>query len=153
MIVRSLCNTCFQPYELLLEASDLDLIKQVADEQGHTAPCPRLCGGRINLVGETNIGAMAGMLKQPLHISGKQLYQAVNGLGLPDELPQSKIGLESLLKANKVVDVVLEEWGGRFYLHELKLENGLVFHLASGAKGAQVLKVTQERTDGTGNHS
>ena len=152
MIVRSLCNSCFQPYELMLEVSDIDLMKQIADDKGHTVPCPRHCGGRINIVGEPNIGAMTEMLKQPLHISGKQLYQAVNGLGLPDEVPQSKVALESMLKANKVVDVVLEEWGNHFYLHELVLDNGVVYHFASGQKGAQVLKVTQERKDGSGNH-
>lgn len=151
MIVRSLCNTCFQPYELMLEVSELELIKQIADSQGHTATCPRLCGGRINLSGDPSIGAMAGMLKQPLHLSGTQLYQAVNGMGLPDELPQTEIGIVSLLKANKVVDASVEEWGGRFFLNELHLEGGVVVHLASGTKGAQVLKITQERKDGARN--
>lgn len=144
MILRSLCNSCFQPFELLLEASDIELVKQISDEHGHTVPCPRLCGGRINIVGEPNIGAMAEKLKQPMHINGKQLYQAVNGMGLPDELPQSHAALSALLRANKVVGIDLEEWGGKFYIHELKLEGGVTVHLSAGAKGAQVLKVTQE---------
>lgn len=143
MIVRSLCNTCLQPFELLLEASDVDLIKTIIDDEGHTAPCPRLCGGRINIVGNPVLGAMADKLKQPIHISGKQLFQAVHGMGLPDEVPTSLTSISALLRANKVVGVELEEWNGKFYVHELKLEGGVTVHLSAGVKGAMVLKVTQ----------
>lgn len=152
MIVRSLCNSCFQPYELLIEASDIDLLKQIADEAGHTAPCPRLCGGRINLVGEPVIDHMRTKFRESMNITGKELYQAVNGLGLADEVPKDITSLTSILRANRVVGVDIEEVDNRFYLHELKLEGGVTFHLASGPRGAQVLKVTQEPGNGSAHH-
>ena len=76
-------------------------------------------------------------------VTGRQLYQAVLGMGLPDEVPKSTEMVDSILRANRVVKVSVEEHEGKLYLHELHLENGSVVHLASGMKGAQVLKVTR----------
>lgn len=151
MILLSLCNSCFQPYQVLLQPSDVELVKQVADEGGQSCPCPRLCGGKINLIGDATISAMGKdrRLKDPIHITGRQLYQAVNGLGLPDEIPTDALVVDSLLKSNKLTGSVVEEVNGRLYLHELKLENGITIHLAAGQRGAQVLKMTKERTSGT----
>lgn len=144
MIINSLCNTCFQPYELLIEASEVELLKQIADESGHTAPCPRLCGGTINIVGDRTIAAMATdpRNRDPLRINGKELYQAVNGLGLPDELPLNKDVIELLLNT-KVTSIVCNEIGGKYYLGEICFEGDRVMHLTSGPRGAQVLKITK----------
>lgn len=154
MIVRSLCNSCFQPFQLLLQASDVDLVKQVADEEGRTCLCPRLCGGRINLMGDPVIADMAKdqRLREPIDLTGKQLYQAINGMGLPDEVPKHVLTVEAMLKSNKVVGTVMEEVNNRIYLHELVLSNGITIHLAAGQRGAQVLRLTKGDADGTRNH-
>ena len=146
MIVNSLCNTCMQAYQILVETRDISLLKQIATEDGTLCKCPRLCGGFINLVGDQTITAMTSdpRLKAPMKITGSELYKAVNGAGLPDEIPQSKETVEAILKANKVVAAKVEDLDGRLYLHEVELEGGLVVHLASGLRGAQVLKVTKE---------
>ncbi len=146
MILNSLCNLCFQPYQILIEVSDISLIRQIAVEDGKLAPCPRLCGGFINMQGDETIEQMAKdpRLKNPMSLTGKELYKAVNGAGLPDEVPQSKETIEALLKANKVVSTKLEELNGKYYLHEMVLENGLTLHLAAGLRGAHVIKVTKE---------
>jgi hypothetical protein len=150
VIVKSLCNTCLQPFELLLQASDVDLVKQIADEEGHTAPCPRAhCEGRINLVGDPVINEMRGKLRDPIHITGKQLYQAAHGMALPDELPKSAEAIKALLMAHRVVEVDVQEVDDRFYMHEIMLENGVCVHLSGGPRGAQVLKVTREGPRGT----
>lgn len=145
MIINSLCNSCLQPFRLIIEPADVSLVKEISDENGETCPCPRLCGGSINLVGDQVIKSMSEdrRLREPMVVSGKQLYQAVMGIGLPDEVPKSVETVDSLLRANRVVKVSIEEHDGRLYLHELQLENGSVVHLASGMKGAQVLKVTR----------
>ena len=145
MIVFSVCNTCFQTFKLLVQPSDVTLVKQIASEDGYTCLCPRMCGGSINLVGDSTITAMEGKLKEPLSITGRELYQAVNGMGLSDEVPKDSATIEAILIANPVVGVVLEESSGGFYLHELKLENDITVHLAAGSKGARVLKMTKER--------
>jgi hypothetical protein len=150
MIIRSVCNSCFSTFVITLMPDDVSLVRQVVDEKGHSAPCPRLCGGRINMVGDPNIDQVSKLVqKDPTHITGKQLYQAINGAGLPDELPKDILTLVALLKAHKVEDVKMEEIHGRFYLHELTLENGVTLHLSGGPRGAQVLKVTKppRRTD------
>jgi hypothetical protein len=145
MVINSLCNTCLQPFELMLEASDLPLIKQISDPEGNLAPCPRLCGGFINLVGEPTLTVMAKdrRLKKPLRIGGKELYQAVNGLGLPDEIPSSSELIQALLKSETVKKAIIEDSNGRLYLHELHMSGGTIIHLTGGLKGAEVLKVTK----------
>ena len=153
MIVRSLCNSCFQTYSLLLQESDIALVKQIADENGQTCPCPRLCGGRINLVGTTAIDTSNLRLRDPMNLTGKELYQAVNGAGLPDEIEKGMEIIESLLKAYTITGVSLEDVNGRVYLHELILSNGMTIHLSAGARGAQVLKITKEHSHGPRSNS
>lgn len=152
MIINSLCNTCLQPFTIILTADDARLVKQIADESGHTAPCPRMCGGHINLIGDPVISSMAEdpRLREPMTITGLELFQAVGGMGLPDEIPKDLTVIEALLKSNPIKTVSLEknEVNGKFYLHEMHLEGGIVFHLAAGARGAQILKITKERANG-----
>lgn len=143
MIINSLCNGCLQPFQLIVEPMDVPLVKELADDKGESCPCPRLCGGRINLVGQSSAPA-----REPMTLTGKQLYQAVKGMGLPDEVPKSVEAVDAILRANKVVGVDVEEHNGKYFLHELKLENGCVVHLASGIKGAQVLKITKGQAHG-----
>jgi hypothetical protein len=153
MIVFSLCNTCWQSYDLLIESGDAPLIKEISDEQGHTCACPRLCGGVINLVGNPiyKEAMKRKNIAPTMSLTAKSLYKAVNGLGLPDELPKSQEIVESMLKANRIAEVSLEEINGKFYIHELRLENGVTLHLSSGIRGAQVLKMTKENKDGPRN--
>lgn len=150
MIILSLCNTCLQPYQLMIEPGEVALVRQIASEDGLTCPCPRSCKGQINLVGDPTIAAMADdrRLREPLTLTGKQLYQAVQGLGLPDEVPKDTQVLDSLFRANKVLKVDLEEHQGKIYLHEIHFENGMVIHLASGHKGAQILRVDKGASNG-----
>jgi hypothetical protein len=152
MIINSLCNSCLQPYTILVQSSDVHLLKQIADEAGHTCPCPRLCGGAINLIGDPIIDQMSEdrRLKDPINLTAKELYQAVGGMGLPDEVPKDLSVIRALLQASPVKNAMLEEVNGKFYLHELHLQDGVVIHLCSGGRGAQVLKITKtkERADG-----
>ncbi len=150
MIISALCNTCLQPFQLMIEPGEVALVKQIASEDGTTCPCPKLCGGAINLVGDPTISAMAadGRMREPSIISGKQLYQAVQGLGLPAEVPKSFEVVEAMFKANRVVKIDAETNNGRVYIHEIHFENGVVIHLASGIKGAQVLRMTKVEKNG-----
>lgn len=150
MIINSLCNTCFQPFTLIVEPGEVYLVKEISDDTGSLCPCPRKCGGNINLVGDPVIGQMANdpRLKDPMSISGTQLYKAVMGLGLPDEIPKSAVLVDSLLRASPVVKTLTETDGKYIYLHEITLENGTTIHLGAGRKGAQVMKVTKGDIDG-----
>jgi hypothetical protein len=145
MIVQSLCQTCFQPYELVYLPPEIPLIKEISDEEGLTCPCPRLCGGRINVVPDSTITDMiSGRRLAPVMIlTGQGLFKAVQGAGLPDEIAKSPEAIDSLLKANQVVQTTVGEWNGKIYLHELYLSNGTIIHLSSGLVGAQVLKITR----------
>lgn len=147
MIIRTLCNTCLQPFELMLEASDLELVKQISDQAGETCPCPRLCGGAILLVMDPTFSQMTNdpRLKNPLRVSGKELFKAVNGAGLPDEIPNDPNVVLAMLKSSPISDASIEVVGKDVLLHELRLQNGVTIHLASGLRGAHVLKMTKER--------
>lgn len=145
-MVHALCQSCLQPYRLMISPEEVPLIRQISENGGHTAPCPRQCGGSINLVGDPAIDALTenARLKDPMTITGTELYRAVNGSGLPDELPKNVETIEAMLVAHKVEGVVIEAAvDGRMYLHELHLANGTAIHLTSGLKGAEVLKITR----------
>lgn len=146
-VVRTFCDVCLQTYELrLTETTDGLLLKQLVPE-GVFCRCPRQCGGSICLVNDEKRLEMMGRdgMAPPITLTAKELFQAVNGLGLPDEIPKHAIVIDSLLRANRVEEVLLEEHNGRIYLHEMKLSNGTTIHLTAGAKGASVLKVTELR--------
>lgn len=152
MMILSLCNTCLQSYQITVGLTERDLIRRIADDAGHTCPCPRLCGGSINLVGDSTITASISdpRLKSPMRISGTELFKAVKGLGLPDEIEMHIELIGPMLKTG-VKDYKLEKVFDKIYLTELKLENGITLHLTSGPHGAQVLKMTKERAHGSGN--
>jgi hypothetical protein len=144
MILFSLCNSCLQPFQIRLEMGEVHLMKQIVDADG-LCMCPRLCGGKINLVQEQSFvdWAKDPRLKPEMTMSGKELFQAVNGMGLPDEIPKDPVVLEALLLATPLTSVVIEGDDKSIYLHELHLANGVVIHLTSGQRGARVMKVTK----------
>lgn len=150
MIICALCNSCLTPFQLMIEPGEVALVKQIASEDGTTCPCPKLCGGAINLVGDPTISAMAadGRMREPYTVTGKQLYQAVLGMGLPAEVPKSFEVVDAMFKANRVVKIDAETHNGKVYIHEIHFENGVIIHLASGTKGAQVLRMTKEGKNG-----
>lgn len=145
MIVQSLCNTCFQPFRIVIQTEEAALVKELLDSDG-LAACPRLCGGKINLNRDPTIAKMSKdrRLRDSLQITGMELYQAVFGMGLPDEIPKSREAVEALLLAHRIKGVDIEVVDGRLYLHEIHL-GGVVLHLAAGARGAHVLKLTKEK--------
>lgn len=151
MIVNAGCSSCFQTYKLLIQVSDVELVKQISTDDGRSCPCPRMCGGKINLVGEPVLSPDTFSLRDPIELTGLQLFQALGGLGLPDEIPKDVLVIDALLKASRVVGVDVDEFDGSFYLSELRLEGGVTLHLTAGARGARVLKITKERTNGSGN--
>jgi len=143
MIIHSLCNSCYQRYELLIEPGDVHLLKDILVEDV-LAPCPRNCGGKINVASSMIAGfADDPQLSSIIRLNAKELFKAVKGGGLPDEIPNSPEVVEALLLAHKVQKVSVQKIMNNIYLHELHLENGAVMHLASGARGAQVLKITK----------
>ncbi len=129
-----------------MEPGDTELMKTMMDE-ALTVSCPRLCGGRINVVNSVGVMtmAMAPGLRPPMSLTAKELFRAVKGGGLPDEIEKDPVTIQALLKSSPVVEAVVEEVNGKVYLHELKLAAGTTIHLASGLRGAQVLKITKEK--------
>lgn len=144
MIFLTVCNTCFQPYELSIDPGSTALVKELLDES-ETVACPRLCGGRILVSDSEAMAALAKdpRLKLPLRISAEELYKAVKGAGLPDEIPNAPEVVESLLLANAVIGVELASDGKHVGISELRLANKTIIHLTSGRLGAEVLKITR----------
>lgn len=135
------CQNCRQSYNLLLTSEDAHLLDQIRDSET-TCPCPRLCGSSVSLVESGDL--QRGEWEHPVTLTGQELYRAVNGMGLPDEVPHDPIVVDSLLKSGKVTRTLMEDIGGRLYLHEISLDNGATIHFSSAAKGACVLKITKE---------
>ena len=144
MITRSICNGCLQVYEISSESTDTHLLKEIVQED-MMCVCPRLCGGRINILSSSAITMMATdpRLREPMHLSAKELFKAVKGGGLPEEIPKSAEVVELLFAASKVKEVKLQSLGTRIFMHEIHFENGQILHLSSGLRGAEVLKITK----------
>jgi len=143
MILCTLCNSCHECFDIVIAPDMGHLIAQLANEDG-VAECPRHCGGKILLTGGQAMQLLAQAEKGPhTNLTAVELYRAIHGAGLPDEIPKSGELVEAMLKTHKVKDAIVEEVGERIYLHELLLENGSIIHLTAGGRGAQVLKVTR----------
>ena len=144
MIFHTVCTSCGQSFRVNVEPGDVPLVKQLVDEETKTCPCPRLCGGRLPLSSSGGVPEDSRVFRFPVDLTGKDLYRAVNGAGLPDEIPKDRAVIEAMLRAYRVKDVVLEESGNRYFLHAIELDNGTTVHLCAGSRGAQVLKITKE---------
>ena len=143
MVLSTLCNGCHERFDIIVAPDSGHLIAQLANEEGVTE-CPRHCGGKILLTGGEAMQLLAAAETGPhTHLNAVELYRAIHGAGLPDEIPKSGELVEAMLKTHKVKDATVEEVGDRIYLHELVLENGSIIHLTAGGRGAQVLKVTR----------
>jgi len=142
MFLITICNSCYARFDVTIAPETSHLLAQMADEDG-LAPCPRHCGGKINMTGDVTITSIAQEQKEQVHLTTMELYRAIHGAGLPDEIPKSGELVEAMLKTHKVKDALVEEVGDRIFVHELVLENGSTIHLTAGGRGAQVLKVTR----------
>jgi hypothetical protein len=151
--IHSLCNSCLQAYDLEFTSVDKDLIGQIEVQAG-MARCPRHCGGLINIgpVQEFKHVVTEGnrLFKDPIHLTAQELYAAIYGNGLPDEIPRDIDVVESLMIAHKVVGTTLEMAPtGEIYLHSLKLSNDVTVHLGGGM-GPRVVKITKPRKENHG---
>lgn len=117
---------------------DVHLLEQIEDGEGKSE-CPRLCGGSISVKESIDISS----LKDPMTLSLLELYRAVNGYGLPDEIQTDPTVVEALLKSSPVSSVSTEMSGKRVILNSITLENGSTIHLAPSSRGACVLKITK----------
>ena len=144
MTFITVCNTCLQPIELRLDPDEVRLVKEMVAED-KTIQCPRLCGGRILMTPSPELSKMVSdsRLRDPVVLTGKELYKALLGAGMPDEIPASPEAVEALLLANKVIGVEVVRDGKSIGITELRLANKTIIHLASGRIGAAVLKITR----------
>jgi len=147
MIIAALCNSCFSRFDIAVAPEDISLLKGMTDQHG-LGTCPRHCGGRINLRAPTDEAMQAltqnPLLKEALRLSVQELFKAVKGGGLPDEIPKSYELAVALFKSEKVDTVFMEQDGKDIYLHEIRFANGSTIHLGSGKRGAQVVKITRK---------
>lgn len=149
MIIISVCNSCLQCLRLNLTPADKDLLTQIEVAPG-MCKCPREgCTGIINLMPVTEFTHLEGkvaLTDNVIELTAKELYAALYGNGLPDEIQRDPTVVEALLKANRVIEAQVEKTSsGSVYLHTITLENGLIIHLGGGM-GPRVVKITNPET-------
>lgn len=142
-MIFTVCDTCLQPYRLSIGDRESVLLEQI--KESGVVPCPRLCGGYLALDQTKMLGKAAAQksLKDPLHLTVTELFQALHGHGLPDEIPKDELVVKALLEGSTPLNWVFERDGKNIYLHEIVLKD-VVVHLASGMRGAQILKITKK---------
>jgi hypothetical protein len=132
------CATCKSAFEIRFEKpSDISLLSHMLVNGQVDCVCPRKCTGRIAQQAQFAEGVF------PLSVTVQELFQAVSGMPLPDEVPKSAIFVLSLLKSERVLEARCEEEGGSIFLHSITLTNGCTIHLCASGRGPQVLKITR----------
>lgn len=104
--------------------------------------CPSSCGGTVRLRAETNI-----RMKQPVQqVTALHLYQAVMGVGLPQERRCGPGDVTKVLVGSRIkaIDIVEAPDPRRSIVNSITLEDGRVVYLASSTKGATVYRITEE---------
>lgn len=99
-----------------------------------------------------------GKLKQTVHKVGKrghervytligalELYQAVMGIGLPEERKCSPKNVRKMMLGSSILDVSVEAAPDpqRSIITSLTLNNGKVLHFTISVRGATIFKVTE----------
>lgn len=143
-LIRSVCNTCFQAYVLRISDSEKSLLSEILDASGESCPCPRNCGGSIPLQNSQEFTDMHAILREPLSITGTELYQAVNGLPLPDEVVKDLEVVKHLSRPENVKYITLSEHDGQVYVSDISLNDGMKLHLTAGPRGALLFKITKQ---------
>ena len=111
-------------------------------------PCVRQCGAKMTRIpgGEWETWKSShdeGILKL-YELSMAELFRAMSGFGLPDELQVEPEYVKALLLSNPITDLLLQRSdSGRTVIKRLDLKNGLSIHLASSPRGATVYKITR----------
>lgn len=84
-------------------------------------------------------------LKNLRDIEVQELFQALNGLGLPEEQDCSIDAVTKLLLEQHIAKVVGHHIAGtaRFCLERLELDNGQKMYFAAGSHGATVYRITK----------
>lgn len=138
MRIELMCNSCAQRFSVWVKGEqDKNLINSITKEDG-LITCPRLCGGQV-----TSMDVRAPGMKDAMSLTAQELFTAVQGAGLRDELEKNPYVIEALLKAG-IKSVDIETHQDKIYIHEIKV-NGSTIHLTAGIKGAMVLKVTKDK--------
>lgn len=161
MIQKSLCSRCYQAFIISFENGDSVLFEQMQPEYtkdkpiGNWVVCPRKCGGFLTPLNDAEVRLKSPAFSHAMSVTVKELYKAVFGGGLPDEVPKDLDAINALLLVHRVNETILEEVNGFFYLHGLKLNNGFTVHLGGSPHGACIVKITKEKeaANGVGDHS
>lgn len=95
--------------------------------------------------------SQANVLEQ-VELTPEELFRAMGGFGLPEEIGFAPEMVRALLLSSKVVGMSADKVvSGRVILDRLDLEDGTSLHLASSRQGPVVFKVTRRRDANEGN--
>lgn len=149
MMLLVVCKACAAVYRIDTGSVDpveaQSLVGMRSDWWPNRYPCV-LCGGMAEMADSIDPAALAAMAKYDL--TPQEAFAAFNGLGLPDEQDCGPAAVKEVLQSSGVKDVVVEQLRGsnRSILRRIVMEDGRTLHLASGAMGALVYRISKPRS-------
>jgi hypothetical protein len=149
------CPTCKVLVRISGEIHDIRRVTDLATTGYHKCVTTG-CGGSMNRISYKEAAAYYANETKHSHVellelSAQEFLKAVVGFGLPNEINADPEIVESLLKSNQIVSVEItkSKTPGRSVLNSLSLNNGLTIHVASGAEGPTVYKITRKNDRAT----
>jgi hypothetical protein len=105
--------------------------------------CPK-CEGKAKHFLEHEVDKDIWPLLQIRELTSEEAFSALHGVGLPEERVCTKEAIEETLKTKKISGIVGESLPHteRYILRRICFEDGSCMHLACGAGGATVYRIS-----------
>lgn len=129
------CKHCGFGARVSGERKDIEFL---VHEEHHCPVCE--CG-----IQRTTASSMWNMTVKRLTF--QEFYNAVNGMGLPNETVTHKEPVVAMLMACKIESVDASEVEERCIINSVTLDNGVTLHFAASGYGAAVYKATRRGID------
>ena len=141
-----ICPVCYVVFQVIGDRGELMRIPEILARLARTCVTDG-CEGRVQA--STSDKMARTSQQKTTRLTVQEFVAAMAGLGLPDEIDASPEVVSAMLKSCPVIGFTLHRSSHpkRSILTELVLSNNTILHLAAGADGPTVYKITR-RKDG-----
>lgn len=137
------CLTCYLALQTTGEHDELDyLVGMRSDWYPDRYPCPRSgCGGNMVLTDTIEPAALAKL--EIHHVNPQEAFQALQGMGLPEERHCDGPECQGALVGRTIKSVELQPITGaeRSVLHSITLDNDVRVYVGSSPYGALIYRI------------
>lgn len=143
------CDSCLQVIRVQGDPEELCRLIAQNPTWKDRLPCVNSgCSGPLKLLTEDVLALLSNVLEPGLigvvDLTPREMFQALCGFGLPEEVGQAPEVVVALLRSTSISDVAVRiSPSGRTIIDRLDLSNRLSIHLAASPDGAVAFKITR----------